>query len=126
MASGNSDLVAPMIYATGPARAYPRRTSMEQLNSIEDLDRREEVRRYLSHSCGPKALTHVTWRASESGIQGPNAELLHMFPEVTLEPGTGHELVLEFDHAASGQEVRFEGRPSVVLRFWESSSPGDR
>ena len=117
MAKGNVDLAAPLVYATGPARAYRRRTSMEELRNIEDASRREEVRRYLTHPCGVRTLTHVTWRAPGSGVRGPNADLLRSFPEVTLEPGAGHELILEFDHAAAGQELRFEGRPSVVLRF---------
>lgn len=117
MAKGNVDLSAPLVYATGPDRAYPRRESIKELDSIEDAGRREEVRRYLTHSCGAKSLTQVIWRAPESGNRGPNTELMHSFPEVTLEQGIHHEIILEFDNAASGREVRFDGRPSVMLRF---------
>ncbi|MEM7560110.1 MAG: hypothetical protein AAF394_13400 [Planctomycetota bacterium] len=117
MANGNVNLLAPLVYATGPDRAYPRRASMEELNTIEDAGRREEVRQYLTHSCGAKTLTQVIWRSPVSGSQGPNAELMRKFPEVTFERGLEYELVLEFDNATSGREVRYQGRPSVVLRF---------
>lgn len=117
MASGNVDLAAPLVYASGPARAYPRRASMKEVRTIEDPSRREEVRRYLTHACGARSLTRVIWRAPDPGTRGPNAELLRQLPELTLEHGLAHELVLEFDNAASGRELRFDGRPTVLLRF---------
>ena len=117
MASGNADLAAPLIYATGPARAYPVRASVDEVDSIQDEGRRETVRRYLTHPSGVKALTDVLWRSPALGLTGTNAELLRGIAGVSLEPALDHELVLEFDHAEKGREVRFAGRPSVVLRY---------
>ncbi|MEM8713854.1 MAG: hypothetical protein AAGG01_23165 [Planctomycetota bacterium] len=117
MSEGNADLESPLVYATGPARAFPRRKSIDEVNSIEDPGRREAVRRYLTHPSGALSLTRVVWRAPTTKPSSSNAELARNLPEVTLEDSIGYELVLEFDDRISGEEVRFEGRPSVVLRF---------
>ena len=117
MARGNRDAAAPLVYATGPERAYRRRSSIDEVDSIADPSRREEVRRYLTHPSGVERLTRVVVSVPGASPARANDRLLDDLARVEVVPSDAPHLLLEFDDARLGREVAFGGRPRVTLRY---------
>lgn len=117
MARGNVDAAAPLVYATDPSRAYRRRASIDEVDSIEDPARREEVRRYLTHPAGMERLTRVVVTVPVGDGDLPNARLLDALDRVEVVEGAAHHLLLELDRGASGRTREFRGQPAVTLRY---------
>lgn len=117
MAAGNAEPRGPLVYGTGPERAYPVRSSISEVDAIEDPGRRADVRRYLTHPSGALRLTEVVLRGPAAARGSRNVDLVESLPRVSYQSATEHGLVLEFDGGRRGIEARFPGRPSVVLRY---------
>lgn len=117
MAAGNADARSPLVYATGPDRAYRCRDTIEEVELIEDVGRREAVRAYLTHPSGAGRLTRVVLTVPKGVGDSPNARLLARLPQVQVIEGDEHHLLLEFDGGARGESHAFPGSPSVTLQL---------
>lgn len=121
MAKGNEDAQAPLVYATGPERAHPRRRSLDEVDAIEDPKKRETVRAYLTHPSGALAVTRVVMRLPAEALDSTNAELARGLEFVEFAPASNQapspHLLLEFDGGAQGRVHTCDGPPGVTLRW---------
>ncbi|EDM74899.1 hypothetical protein PPSIR1_24509 [Plesiocystis pacifica SIR-1] len=121
MATGNQDARAPLVYATGPERAHPRRESLDEVDAIEDPGRRETVREYLTHPSGALTVTRIVVSLPPEALDSTNVELARELEHIEFVPaGAGSSsphLWLELDGGTQGRTHECEGPPGVTLRW---------
>jgi len=128
MARGNRELAVPFIYAAGSERAYPRRESIDEVDSIEDPEIREAVRSYLSHPSGATRLVGIEFRVPEEARDCANALLLERLSGTdVIVGGPAIELVFECE-GLDGAGSFVSPAPHVRLRWVAPSAvdPGGR
>ncbi|MEM6672686.1 MAG: hypothetical protein AAF726_07560 [Planctomycetota bacterium] len=115
MSADNGEPGAPLLYATPPDRAYSRRSSIDDVEAIEDPERRATVRAYLTHPSGAQTLTRVELVVPEEVLSLSSVQALDAFDEVEVRSGAEFEMRLVLDGGRQGLVETYGGRPRVVL-----------
>ncbi|MEM6295435.1 MAG: hypothetical protein AAGA54_29445 [Myxococcota bacterium] len=117
MAVGNTDVAAPMLYASGPERAHPKRGSIDEVDSIQDPALRETVRRYLTHPSDAQQVSRFVLSVHPDAASTSNVSLAASLDLVEVVEGPTSHLLIELDGGTSGRTHTCEGPPDVTVRW---------
>jgi len=106
MSPANIDLSQPMIYVSQPQRAYESLESLEEINDRPE-EIQEDLRNYLTHSCGIKKLTQVKYSHSGEKDQEGNVRLLKKSPGVQVEYADKTTITLVFDEGVKNVKEEY-------------------
>jgi len=107
----------PMLYVSMPDRAYRKYDSFEQIDQVVEADKREDVKRYLTHPSGIKRLTQVIVTTPHAEADQQNIQLLQSLANTQVINGDQYALTLVFDEGLQGKEYHFNGSFELIIRY---------
>ncbi len=118
MASGNTDLRSPMIYASMPYKAYKSINYIEEVEQTAKPEVQEDLKQYLSHPSGIQKLTGLKIYIPEEHLSSENSLLVANIEGIQVVRGNGaYGLEMEFDDYAQHKKVVVQDQPRVWVSY---------
>ncbi len=103
MSHYNVDASQPLIYVSQPHRAYQSLQSLDEVN-LRPKEIREDLRNYLIHNSGVKALSHITYSSTQGPTAESNLKILDARPVIKVESSATTTLTMMFDGGNNQQK----------------------